>query len=159
MNPRQYRGYQHPTTREEMGLRPGEVQTKIFHPRKFERPKTENPMDEEIVTLPNDGQPEIIDDLVYDRIDLNIKITPLSSVMAKTVPPLSFRPVRGEKATQIDTTKIDWSMVTNVRGKRAYTIPQLKQIIASKSDVVFPAGSKKEDYVEYILKHRNEWTK
>lgn len=156
---RQYRGYQHPTTREEMGLRPGEVQTKIFHPMKFQKPKSDNPMDEEISTFPDDGQPQVIDDLVFDTIDLTIRIQPLAAIMAKTIPSISVRQGRNERAAPTDVSKIDWSMVNDARGKKSYTVKQLKDIIASKAVVTFPTGSKKQDYVDYILNHKNEWSK
>lgn len=157
---RQYRGYHHPTTREEMGLRPGEVQTKIFHKQKFQKPKPENFMSQEIETLPLDGQPQIIDDLVYDAVDVNIKIQPLTSITAKTVPKVALRnPRLVDKTAQLDVTKIDWSMVTDQRGKKSYTIPQLKQIVADKGKGALSSTAKKSDYVDYILRHQKEWTK
>src|SRR5690606_22627962 len=105
---RQYRGYHHPTTRDEMGMRPGEVQTKVFHKLQYPKKQSENFMSQEIKTLPLDGQPEIFDDVVYDTVDVKIKIQPLKPLISNTVSNVNPKstPKQGEKLTALDTSNI-----------------------------------------------------
>ena len=161
--------------REKMGLRPGEVQTKPLIRRKFERPGQENYMADLPKTPPNAGQPDVIDDTVFDtrsyqdesqtiqfdKIDYNIEILPLPISVAKMKiiprPSSASSKTTSKAATKVVSvpSSIDWSMVNESRGKGSYTVDQMKAIIVERTgSLPLSSTSKKPDYVKYMLDNK-----
>lgn len=150
-----HRGYVHPSDRE--GLRPGEVQTKMFRRHKFQPEKPTNYMAGLPNTQPNDGQPLPIDHTVFDKIE-PIEIIPLEITTAKITPKPTVKiGTVGSKKPVESISAIDWTMVNEGRGKTSYTVEQLKDALIKKlGKNPLPSNSKKSDYVAWMRQNKSK---